>query len=345
MSNIEWTDESFQTQTGCSRVSPGCGGARGVGGCYAEVMAKRLVAMGAYPADVIRPGGGWSGKVTPRPDWLAKPLSWRKPRRIFVNSMSDTFHESVPNEYIAALFGVMAACPQHTFQVLTKRPERMADWFAWLGTRTVPKSSASGPRLAMAWEAHRAGAPLPEVYVNEPGWQRTADGPWPLPNVWIGTSVESQAAADERIPHLLRCPAAVRFVSAEPLLGPVDLSRWLRPQAAFFAVMDTVCGNILGRPVGPTTPPLPDPSGLSWIIVGGESGPGARPCDVAWLRSIVRQCREAGTACFVKQLGAVPFETFAPGCDRFLTLRDRKGGDPSEWPEDLRVREFPGGAP
>ena len=169
--------------------------------------------------------------------------------------MSDLFHESLPDAAIDRVFAVMADCPQHTFQVLTKRPERMLQ------------------------------------YVTGK----------PLPNLWLGTSVENQATADVRLPLLLQVPAAVRFVSYEPALGPVGFA---------FAV--------------------------DWIIVGGESGPGARPFDIAWARQTIAHCGTTRTACFVKQLGAKPIE----GCHP-LALRDRKGGDWSEWPEDLRVRQFP----
>jgi protein gp37 len=148
-------------------------------------------------------------------------------------------------------------------------------------------------------------------------------GPWPLPNVWLGVSVEDQKTADERIPLLLKTPAAVRFVSYEPALGPVDFERW----------------------VDRTT----DGSGIDWLIIGGESGPGARPCDIEWIRSAVRQCKAAGVAVFMKQLGAKPGKSIrAPDSDHSgrdywepIKLKSRKGGDPTEWPADLRVREFP----
>jgi protein gp37 len=231
------------------------------------------------------------------PHQLAKPLAWKTPRRVFVNSMSDLFHPTAPDDYIAAVFGVMAACPQHTFQVLTKHPERAARWFA-------------------VWR----------------------DGGAPLPNVWLGTSVEDQAAADERIPHLLACPAAVLWVSYEPALGPVDFSAWLPDRGLSFTDAEGV--------------PVRGPARLDWIVVGGESGPGARPFDVQWARDTVRQCRRASVPVFVKQLGANyidakngvgGYSASPPPEYGRLTRRlcDRKGGDPSEWPEDLRVREWP----
>lgn len=176
----------------------------------------------------------------------------------------------------------------------------------------------------------------------------------PLPNVWLGVSVENQAAADERIPHLLRTPAAVRFLSCEPLLGPVDL-RHIRPAQKPEAAMRPVTGEVVeanclsgdcitslgfGYSGGPT---------VSWVIVGGESGPGARPCNIEWVRSVVRQCQAAGVPVFVKQLGSQP-EFGAGECVRWADagptqrLRDKKGGDIAEWPADLRVREFPAAA-
>lgn len=147
------------------------------------------------------------------------------------------------------------------------------------------------------------------------------DGGWPA-NVWAGTSVEDQQRADERIPHLLRVPAAVRFLSCEPLLGPVDLHPWLEDEEN-----EATADLMLARPFEP----------LDWVIVGGESGPGARPMDVSWARSLVQQCRDAGAPCFVKQLGADPYNVNLVG----MAMHDRKGGDPAEWPADLRVRQFP----
>jgi len=326
MSNIEWTGETWNPVIGCRRVSEGCRN------CYAEVMAGRIALMGGPAGEryskVVKPGTRqWNGEAIFVPSALDKPLRWRKPRRIFVNSMSDLFHEDVTNEQIAAVFGAMAACPQHTFQVLTKRPERMVEWFEWVG--------------------------------GTGRWFVDTQQPWPLPNVWLGVSVEDQPTADERIPLLLQTPAAVRFVSAEPLLGPVDLR---------------------GLPFGPLGSRILDaltagcksdtPWHLNWVIVGGESGPGARACDIGWVRSIVEQCRGADVACFVKQLGGHPVAEVArcavcgddvPYTSGFadrdhghgvlarntewgvsrITLRDRKGGNPDEWPTGLRVREFP----
>jgi hypothetical protein len=160
------------------------------------------------------------------------------------------------------------------------------------------------------------------------------DTRWPLPNVWLGVSCEDQATADERIPVLLDTPAAVRFVSAEPLLGPVDLSHWLNIPAPEVFEDDPLAAHLMAEAIRDGQGDCR--RGIDWVIVGGESGPGARPFDLAWARALVGQCRDAGVACFVKQLGAQPQTRFD-----VLHLDDRKGGDPAEWPEDLRVRQFP----
>src|SRR5690606_659848 len=252
-----------------------------------------------------------SGLTVLVPRQLDVPLRRRKPTTWFVDSMADLFHESLTNEEIAAVFGVMTACPQHTFQVLTTRAKRMRAWFEWL--------PSDGLRWTCMTEAIR------QINPYRPALERrvidSLDSQvlqWPLPNVWLGVSCEDQARANERIPLLLETPATVRFVSAEPLLGPIDLTRLTFGNGDFCNALrrDSYRGGL-------------DSERLDWVIVGGESGPGARPCDVEWIRSIVRQCREAGTACFVKQLGSR------------LGLRDPKGGDCSEWPADLRVRETP----
>lgn len=221
-SSIEWTQATWNPVTGCDRVSDGCDH------CYAMVLAKRLKAMGnpRYQADGRPETSGPGFGVTLHPDALDVPSRWRRPRTIFVNSMSDLFHPRVPDDFIAAVFAEMARCPQHTFQILTKRPKRMASLIARLQ-------------------------------------------PEPLPNVWLGTSVEA-AAVLERVYALGRAPAAVRFLSLEPLLGPL---------------------------------PGLDLAGISWVITGGESGPRARPIDPAWVSEIRDLCLDAGVAFFHKQWG------------------------------------------
>jgi len=260
-SKIEWTDASWNPVTGCTKVSPGCDR------CYAETFAERWRGVPGHHFEA-----GFD--VTLRPERLDQPIRWKRPRRIFVNSMSDLFHESVPDEYIVAVFGTMARAPQHTFQVLTKRHGRM---------RSLLNSDAFQHRFCFRW---------------------------PLPNVHLGVSVEDQKWADIRIPALLGTPAAMRFISAEPLLGPVSLWHLIDPKG----------GGV------------EDPQELDWVIAGGESGPGARPCDLNWLRGLRDQCEWSGSAFFLKQLGSVLGRELGAG---------PKGGDWSAWPADLRVREFP----
>ena len=303
---IEWCDATWNPVRGCSPVSEGCRH------CYAMGVAARFSAPGMPYAGLARRVNGhpaWTGEVRLVPEALDLPLRWRKPRRIFVNSMSDLFHEKLRDAEIAAVFAVMAIATQHTFIVLTKRAARMREW---VGT--------TDNREHEVGEIVRLGTSGAESGLLE----------WPLPNVVLGVSVENQATADARIPELLATPAACRAVSYEPALVPVDFQAWLGRAATLCAACGLKFGH--GTMIGGT-----GCRGLDWIVVGGESGPRARPCDLAWIRSTVRQCREAGIACFVKQLGAsVIAATSGP------VLRARKGGDPSEWPEDdLRVQEWP----
>ncbi len=250
---IEWTDATWNPVTGCTKVSEGCDN------CYAETIAHRFAGTPAYP-------NGFA--VTLRPERLDQPLRWQRPRRIFVNSMSDLFHADVPDEFIAHVFAVMALAPQHTFQVLTKRPGRM-------------RSLLSQADFQLMVDAH----------MHNHGDVETED--WPLPNVWLGTSVENQKWADVRIPQLLGTPAAVRFLSCEPLLGPVDLAAWTRPH--------TDDCNDDGVPW--CTCDRDRDGYLDWVIVGGESGPHARPMHPDWARSLRDQCVAAGIAYHFKQWG------------------------------------------
>jgi len=232
---IEWCDEVWNPVTGCDPISEGCQN------CYAERMAKRLQGRFGYPT-------GDPFKVTFHPDRLQIPLKWNKPRRVFVNSMGDLFHDDVKDEWIKTVFNAMATdilqpC-LHTYLILTKRPQRMADFFT----------------------------------------ANTKHGTLPWPNVWLGVTAENQARADERIPILLSVPAAVRFVSVEPMLGPVDLRRFLW------------WGIHPGEGKWRTTP-----SPISWVIAGPETGPRARPCKAEWIEDLGRQCRSAGVAFFDKR--------------------------------------------
>ena len=324
-SRIAWTDHTFNSHWGCTRVSPGCGGPKGVGGCYAETFSKRL-GLHIWGPDAPRRFFGDK-------HW-AEPLKWNRDSagsgtgvraRVFVNSMSDTFEDRRDLDSVRGrLFELIEKCWALDWLLLTKRPQNIA--------RLTPER-----------------------------WQKE----WPE-NVWAGTTCEDQQRADERIPMLLRIPARVRFLSCEPLLGPLDIESYMpgwscRACAAF----------MLGRPTAAVDEDEAspfcskcrsfdvEPRGISWVICGGESGPHARPFDIAWARSIRDQCKAAGTAFFFKQTGA---RVRVPRADaiEFAALgswtadkmgadygtakpHDRAGADPDEWPVDLRVREIPKG--
>lgn len=270
-SKIEWTEATWNPIAGCSKVSAGCQN------CYAMRHAHRIAGSGnpAYKGTtkaVKGKGPQWTGQVNFLEERLSQPLRWKRPRLIFVNSMSDLFHPDVPFSFVDKVFAVMAIAKQHTFQILTKRPERMAEYLNSPGIAGV----VAGDMLEMGH------------------FERPDDlaARLPLPNVWLGTSVENQAAADERIPHLLRTPATVRFLSCEPLLAPVTF-RWASWRDWERARDEGASQNHLG---GLRL--------LDWVIVGGESGPGARPMHPDWARSIRDQCQEAGVAFHFKQWGA-----------------------------------------
>jgi protein gp37 len=321
---IEWAESVWNPVTGCTVLSPGCSK------CYAMRMASRLEAMGKpqYQGTTKKVNRlpVWAGKINLIESALTIPLKRQKPTVWFVNSMSDLFHEAVAFEYVDRVFAVMALCPQHTFQVLTKRSERMAEYVA---DRSTPGSGAyvGGASRTLVGGYEQV---LRHVYRMEPATQETLTPHdfikrWPLPNVWLGTSVEDQKRADERIPHLLRCPASVRFLSCEPLLGPIDIRPWL--------------------------------SDLDWVIEGGESGFGARRYDVSWGRFLQTQCRQAEVAYFRKQMGAYVYDDHTTSACSFppemcwpegtktdyhrIMLKDSKGGKMEEWPPDMRCRQFP----
>ena len=290
MTSIEWTEKTWNPIAGCSVVSPGCTN------CYAMKLAPRLAANPAtpqYAGTVQNSKGGpvWTGKIGIASDSvLTQPLHRKKPTMYFVNSMSDLFHENVPDEVIDRIFAVMALCPQHTFQVLTKRVDRMREYFL---EQSLP--ARVGRAAAWIWGGKN---PDKQWDIAESIMRDT------LPNVWLGVSVEDQTRADERIPLLLDTPAAVRFISAEPLLGAIDLSYWLRrfnrqemglqddPMAAALLNQGIEDGNAFAQPA------------LHWVIVGGESGPKARPMHPDWARSLRDQCVAAGVPFFFKQWGA-----------------------------------------
>lgn len=260
MSKIHWTEQTWNPVVGCSKISPGCAH------CYAMRQAYRCANMGiAHYSGLTHIQGGrpnWTGVVKPVNHKIEEPLGWRTPKMVFVNSMSDLFHETLLESDIIKIAEVMMTANWHTYQVLTKRSTRMRDLL--------------NSKLQFAARS---------------------------PHIWWGVSVEDRKHGLPRIDHLRVTNAAVRFLSIEPLLediGELDLT------------------------------------GIDWVIIGGESGPGARPFDLAWARSILRQCREAGVACFIKQMGARPVLNGVA-----MEWHDRKGGNLIEWPQDLRVREFP----
>jgi protein gp37 len=290
--SIEWTDETWNPIVGCDIVSPGCTN------CYAMRMAARLEAMGVeHYAGMTRKVNGhsvWTGTIRSAPESiLAAPLRWKRPRRIFVNSMSDLFHEDVPGAAIDQVFAVMALAPQHTFQVLTKRAGRMRMYLTEVDRERELSIADAIKTLA------RALHPLDLVARDNMIWRAPYGGcepMLPLPNVWLGVSVEDQPRADERIHELLATPAAKRFISAEPLLGLIDIARFvpelLTPITEQVGAYAASGHEYLGTPIG-----------LDWVIAGGESGPGARPMHPDWPRALRDQCAAAGVAFFFKQWG------------------------------------------
>jgi protein gp37 len=284
---IEWAEKVWNPTTGCDRVSPGCDN------CYALKLAKRLKGMGSakYQRDGDPSTSGPGFGLTVHEDALALPLTWRQPKRIFVNSMSDLFHDAVPDAFIAKVFAVMHYARQHTFQLLTKRHGRMrallsSDGFFQLVWDTAENMDVDG-QLCKGFPPDN----------------------WPLPNVLLGVSVEDQKWADIRIPALLDTPAAVRWLSMEPLLGPVDLHakdartfgpQWLPPIAYGVNRPNARAGD--GSSLGDLYKDMYGPN-IDWVVVGGESGPDARPMHPDWARSLRDQCTAAGVPFFFKQHG------------------------------------------
>jgi len=254
--DIEWTDETWNPVTGCTKVSPGCDH------CYAERVTERWSGKGSFE------------KVVLHPERLGKPLHWRNPRKVFVNSMSDLFHEDVPAAFITEVFAVMSLAPQHTFQILTKRHGRM---------RTLLSRDDFEPTVREVAYDLKYGDGNSNPCMNDRNYQT-----WPLPNVWLGVSVEDQKWADIRIPILVRTPAAVRFLSCEPLLGRVDIRG-----ALGFTYDDRASGERVSVPA------------VDWVIVGGESGPGSRAMSAGLALSIRDQCVKARVPFLFKQWGGI----------------------------------------
>jgi protein gp37 len=353
-SKIEWTDSTWNCVTGCTKVSPGCDH------CYAETFAERWRGVPGHHFEQ-----GFDVRLWP--DRLEIPLHWRKPRRVFTNSMSDVFHDDIPDDFIARMFAVMALTARHTFQVLTKRHGRMRSLLNSPEFRATVAEHATdliASRFWKCWQLDLGGERLAGDSGLGAGWTVTPvkDGnlwspPWPLPNVWLGVSVEDQKWADLRIPALLQTPAVVHFLSCEPLLGPVNIWHLIDPSMPCvdcdkcgeerfadeigcgherIACDDENCKDCNAGDSceawcdGPSAGVLPNR--IDWIIAGGESGPGARPCELEWLRQIQWHCNHADVPLFVKQLGSVLGRELGAG---------PKGGDWNAWPEDLRIREFP----
>ncbi|ABA04825.1 phage Gp37Gp68 [Nitrobacter winogradskyi Nb-255] len=345
-STIEWTDATWQPITGCSVVSPGCTN------CYAMRLAGTRLKHHPSRANLTtmtKGGPVWNGAVRLNPEWLTQPLGWKRPRRIFVCAHGDLFHESVPDEWIDQIFAVMALTPQHTYQVLTKRSARMRDYIC---TRAgdwqvvLPDACAPGTLPITKNDVARALGRLPKFSYDPP------TPTWPLANVWLGVSTERQKEADERIPDLLATPAAVHFISAEPLLGPIDLTAikathvpgtpddsdmgWTFNSLAtgdYYSFKDDRGYNEGGD--GPHRE-----HALDWVIVGGESGPDARPMHPDWARSIRDQCAAAGVPFFFKQWGS-----WYPIVDRDKEDPDWRAdyGRASRSPEKFRILNLAGG--
>lgn len=384
---IEWADEVWNPTLGCSPAKGSEQG--GCKNCYAQRSVHvragnpnaKIKAANEGLTVVTSNGPVWNGKVRCLPDRLDVPLHKKKPTRYFVNSLSDLFHEQIPDEFIDRVMAVIilsdshrSSALNHTMQALTKRAIRMLSYMS--DPDTPYRVSAQVCKQVMGFLPARNGC----------DW--TPITPWPPENLWLGVSVEDQGTANARIPLLLQTPAAIRFVSYEPALGPVDFDYYLHPRCMNCSVLlkparrgreigvDAAlpcgckycwhCADNRGRHEDHDPSPPHGSPVLDWIVVGGESGPGARPFDIAWARNTIEQCKDAGVACFVKQISGKPYDSEAvkqsdgywpiseerygsvkafPGAAQEYALchvlKDRKGGDMSEWPEDLRVRELP----
>lgn len=293
---IEWTDASWNPIRGCSRVSEGCRN------CYAEAVAYRFSGAGqpySGLAVLKNDHASWTGKVEFVEKHLLDPLRWKNPRRIFVNSMSDLFHENVQREWLKKIVTVMALAYWHTFQILTKRAENLS------GFEEIVREV-----LHELQDLERNGGIAHRMVFKALDMRRRDKVDWefPLPNVWLGVSDEGNQHG--RLDILRDTPAAVRFVSIEPLIfdpGKVNLD------------------------------------GIHWVIVGGESGPNARPCELRWIDSIVKQCVASKTPVFVKQLGGNIPDDDQSYIQRVTgkSVHNSKGGDINEFPPELRIREFP----
>lgn len=297
----------------CEHASTGCIN------CYSETQNEAGYRGGTKLP--YKPGHRKDIEIELHEPTLLKPLHWKAPRTIFVCSMTDLYGEWVTDEMLDRIKAVEALTPQHTYIELTKRAERMRDYVSQFERRGRYVNSRTRNQV---WNYPRDGSKFLLLEENQD---------WPLPNVWLGVSCERQEEADERIPLLLQTPAAVRFISAEPLLGAIDLENLKFDGGE--KIVHGFCGQHAFRD-GDSWEHAGEWPGLDWVIVGGESGSSARPFDIAWADELVDQCRAAGVACFVKQLGAQSISDGYP-----YPLKNKKGGDWNEWPDRLRIREFP----
>lgn len=325
--SIEWTDFSanpLKYRNPAGEIVWGCVHAsRGCDHCYAETLAKRYGRGGPFNVQTMNTLTPFLDEGEIRKMLTAKRIGGKDVAgsRCFVGDMTDVFGPWVSDELLDRLFAVFALRPDVTWQVLTKRAKRMREYLSGAGVASRIAEQAQ----AIFTTSSIGRMDQFKIYPVGPNAEfgnRWFIHPWPLPNLWGMVSAERQEEADERIPELLQTPVAVRGVSLEPLLGPINLREMAGHDDWHIDALD-----------------CPDKSrSLDWLIPGGESGHGARPCDVAWIRSIVQQGQAAGVATFVKQLGSKPTADYG---NHFLTLRDRKGGDTKEWPADLQVRQFP----
>lgn len=317
MSKIEWTEKTWNPIVGCSKVSAGCKN------CYAIGMAWRLQHIGhsaaKYAGTVAKGANGqvnWTGGISvpnisnlawADPHGLLAPLSWKKPAMVFVNSMSDIFHDAVPLEIIDCIFAIMVLTPKHTYQVLTKRPARMMEYFKVGKEALVQRWEDATYSMNMCTKDDDPDAAACLVH-------NLCEDTWPAKNIWLGVSVENQQAANERIPFLLQVPAAVRFLSCEPLLGPLQLDQLSRHEDGMIWYDDCLTGFKAHGAGGWYD------NKIDWVIVGGESGQSSRPMHPDWVRSLRDQCQKAATKFFFKQWGMytdvnnilpVPMEDFS----------------------------------
>lgn len=324
---IEWSDATWNPCVGCSRVSGGCTNCYPIPWIHNRLSnnPNAKIRMVYEGLTVRHPNGNldWSGEVRLIPERLEIPLHWKKPRRIFVNSMSDLFHEKLTDTDIASVLVVCALACHHTYQILTKRPARMREFLnRYSLSDCMDMAVESGAPIPMGREISKSITLAMRSIARDPS---TFPDYFPMPHIWFGVSVEDQKTAESRIPLLLQTPAVVRFTSYEPALGPVDFTRLRSPGVTW---LDCLEGREhIGLGIASGGPHL------NLVIAGGESGNGARPAHPDWFRSARDQCQAAGVPFFFKQAGSALARQWA--------LSDGKGGKITELPLDLQVREFP----